>query len=174
MTIELGASKREWVYFGLHHEAKLLKIGFSCQPETRCKNLELRLLATHEGGLKEERGVHARFQQHRVRGEFFTIVPELKEYVCALSPQADWSPFPPPHAQPPVGIPTDRDLPESYNLEYFHRAYYHALHKGHSSDKFGIPPKGRIASDQVWAEEFDRLVKARQLRRSLNVKFLVT
>ncbi len=78
-----------YVYF--IHSGDAIKIGKSINPEKRLASLQtshhrpLRLLATMKGGVAEESGLHARFGQIRLSGEWFEDAPELRAYIAGLS-----------------------------------------------------------------------------------------
>lgn len=44
--------------------------------------LELKLLATCEGGKSEEAALHLRFAAHRIRGEWFQLTDELRTHIA--------------------------------------------------------------------------------------------
>jgi hypothetical protein len=53
--------------------------GRLAQLQTGCPD-ELRLLGAILGAKSEERALHARFYEHRIRGEWFRHAPEIVEY----------------------------------------------------------------------------------------------
>jgi hypothetical protein len=86
-TITLNPSR--WVYFvsdGIGH----VKIGFANNPwyrlvELQCGNaLPLTLLATIKGGCDLEKALHARFAEHHVRGEWFRLESEIRDYISSI------------------------------------------------------------------------------------------
>jgi len=77
------------VYFIRAEPSGPVKIGSAVKPETRLRELQignaepLRLMRSIEGGEPEERWMHHRFQEHRVRGEWFTFHEDM---MVALPP----------------------------------------------------------------------------------------
>jgi hypothetical protein len=78
-----------WVYFisdGVGH----VKIGYSVDVQTRLREIQahnafpLTVLAVLKGGSEVERALHERFAEHRVRGEWFRLAPEIIEYLRGL------------------------------------------------------------------------------------------
>jgi hypothetical protein len=92
------------IYFVACPEANAVKIGVSAyNPETAYARmsrlqsgcpLQLELLAVAPGYRDEEAGLHRRFAGNRIRGEWFSLTPELSEYI---------SQFP----KPPRPLPID-------------------------------------------------------------------
>lgn len=78
---------RPVVYFIQLGEGGPIKIGFTTNLDKRIKALQtaspdnLILLAAVEGSERTERGLHARFGEHRQRGEWFAPAPEILEYI---------------------------------------------------------------------------------------------
>lgn len=76
------------VYFIQQGEDGPIKIGFSKNPEARLKQLQpstpapLRILRTIQGGRSREQSIHGRFQNDRLKGEWFRPTPELLEYIA--------------------------------------------------------------------------------------------
>lgn len=74
------------VYF-IGYDGGPIKIGHSVNPTARLVDLQmgshedLRILATMPGGLRKERELHRRFAAHRLRGEWFSPVEEVLEFV---------------------------------------------------------------------------------------------
>ena len=65
-----------------------IKIGFSCDPEARCRRLErqigrpLGVSAVMPGGIVVEESLHRRFADGRLRGEWFAAdTPGLRELI---------------------------------------------------------------------------------------------
>lgn len=89
------------VYLVTCREMGLVKIGHAAQPKRRFQGFktgspaELVLEATFEGGAKEERELHTRFAEHRERGEWFRLCPEIEELIEANKPKVEpkWKPF---------------------------------------------------------------------------------
>lgn len=77
------------VYFITAREVGMVKIGCAYEPHRRlaymqtASPVELTLEAMLPGAYQEERGLHAQFAEHRVRGEWFKIVPEIEEMIAA-------------------------------------------------------------------------------------------
>lgn len=68
---------------------QLVKIGFSTNVEQRLKSFrtthaDIALLATEAGTARTERRRHAAFDAYRVRGELFTLGPELAAHISRL------------------------------------------------------------------------------------------
>lgn len=79
------------VYFISARQVGLVKIGCADDPYERLSTLqtsspiELAMEAILKGSYAEEKQLHARFAVHRVRGEWFKIVPEI-ELIIATFP----------------------------------------------------------------------------------------
>lgn len=86
-TIKLTSTR--WVYFIGDGEG-YVKIGFTAQLHGRLAELQsgnarpLTVLKYCRGGLVEERELHRRFAEHRVRGEWFRLAPEIVEHINSL------------------------------------------------------------------------------------------
>lgn len=82
--------RRGSVYFIREHGTDRMKIGFSTQPHDRILALQtssgarLELFAVIEGTMADEKALHERFARFRVRGEWFRIRGQFKEYLRAL------------------------------------------------------------------------------------------
>ena len=66
-----------------------LKIGASTNPEERIKGLRkkgqfIRLLGFGEGGFRRERSIHRRFAHARISGEWFSNIPEIRDFAERL------------------------------------------------------------------------------------------
>lgn len=90
----LGAmpeTKEGLCYFVGAQQVGLVKIGYAKDVEMRVNHLqvntpvEVRLLATAEGGLWREREYHIRFAADRVRGEWFKLTPEIEKEIERLA-----------------------------------------------------------------------------------------
>lgn len=83
------------VYFVTCCEANAVKIGSSVQPLARLAEIQwgcplpLKLEAVLPGGREEEFGLHARFLDDRIRGEWFTITPVIEDIMAANPPRVD-------------------------------------------------------------------------------------
>lgn len=72
-----------YVYFMQAEGSGLIKIGYSTDPRKRLAQLAtmspepIHLVAVHPGDRTLEQALHARFRQHRARGEWFYPNPEL-------------------------------------------------------------------------------------------------
>lgn len=83
------------VYFITAREVGRVKIGFSRNPQSRLvavqthSPVELKLERVADGCEAEERTLHERFGTHRVRGEWFTLAPEIEAFMATL-PQHVW------------------------------------------------------------------------------------
>lgn len=71
------------IYLLQPNDYPVVKIGTSDNPEARMKQLHInhwadfKIIRTIEGGYGEERWFHQRFAEHRIRGEWFTLIPEM-------------------------------------------------------------------------------------------------
>lgn len=77
------------VYFITARTVGMVKIGCAYDPhrrlgymQTACP-VELTLEALLPGAFTEEGEYHARFAEHRVRGEWFTLAPEIETLIAA-------------------------------------------------------------------------------------------
>jgi hypothetical protein len=84
------------IYFLQRFEGGPIKIGFSIRPGTRRGQIEnqikarLGLLGIYQGGLAEERRVHALFADSALGGEWFEPSPQLEAYwrqTCTYQPR---------------------------------------------------------------------------------------
>jgi hypothetical protein len=89
VCVESGAitlMSLRWVYF-IADGAGHVKIGYAENVGARLTELQtgnahpLTVLATVRGSCGLERALHARFADHRIRGEWFRLVPEIMEYI---------------------------------------------------------------------------------------------
>lgn len=82
------------VYFATCRELGLVKIGHATNPKRRWQGLQtgcpkpLTLEAQFEGGEREERELHTQFAEHRERGEWFRICPEIDAVIDQHKPPA--------------------------------------------------------------------------------------
>jgi hypothetical protein len=81
------SNKPGWIYLMLAKGAKAIKIGFSTKyPSARKRTLqtgnphELKLIMLVQGTVQDERRYHEQFAHLRIRGEWFTDAPELRNY----------------------------------------------------------------------------------------------
>lgn len=80
---------RRWVYF-IGDGAGHVKIGFTTNVGARLVELQtgnafpLRVLATFQGSCEIEHALHARFAEHRVRNEWFRLVPEIVDFIESI------------------------------------------------------------------------------------------
>ncbi|NIA72299.1 hypothetical protein HBA54_27285 [Pelagibius litoralis] len=93
------------VYFAQAGDAGPIKIGFASDVEKRLAGLQtgnpepIRLLNIVPDGTRSlEARIHAKFGEHRLRGEWFRPAPEVLEFVA--DPQVD--PDPDPYPLPPM------------------------------------------------------------------------
>ncbi len=79
------------VYFVTCRDANAVKIGSSLDPYSRLTEIQwgcplvLALEAVQDGGFEEEFQFHRRFEDVRIRGEWFTITPMI-EAIMEASP----------------------------------------------------------------------------------------
>lgn len=71
-------------------EGKLVKVGFSRDPDARLRDLQtahgerLQIFATVEGGMDLERKYHNRWKFRRAEGEWFTLCPPILAEIARL------------------------------------------------------------------------------------------
>jgi hypothetical protein len=78
-AIDLAECPGKKIYFAVEEETGRVKIGISCNPERRVKELSvgnpntLRIVMSYdaEDGFREERRLHDLFSANRIRGEWF-------------------------------------------------------------------------------------------------------
>lgn len=81
------ARGKTFVYFARAQISGLIKIGLSTHPDARCTNLQaevgevVRVLFTLPGTRVQENGLHKRFAESRVRGEWFYELGRLHEFL---------------------------------------------------------------------------------------------
>ena len=89
-----------WVYFVCYRSS--VKIGSARNPARRIADLQcgspvhLTVLGVMPGDLDFERELHKRWAEHRLRGEWFSLTPEIRQFIkqnCSKSPQ-DYTPTP--------------------------------------------------------------------------------
>ena len=83
-----GEEEEKLVYFIQSNTQGAIKIGASADPEARLEALlpslpfvELKLLATIEGGYKKESELHKKFDTYRIKNEWFRPSNELLSYI---------------------------------------------------------------------------------------------
>ena len=82
-TFGRGRVRDGYVYFIQVDVDGPIKIGFAADIRDRMSNLQtsspydLKLLAWFEGTVADERAMHAKFSQHRLRGEWFRPADDL-------------------------------------------------------------------------------------------------
>jgi hypothetical protein len=71
-----------------------VKIGFSsCDSNLRLIQLQagnphkLTILASHDGDVIDERSIHRKFSRSRIRGEWFKLTDDIREYLSHRTPQ---------------------------------------------------------------------------------------
>lgn len=80
------------VYFITAREVGKVKIGCAYDPFVRLEKLQtsspvdLTLEAILRGAYREEKEFHRRFAEHRVRGEWFALCPEIEALIATNSP----------------------------------------------------------------------------------------
>lgn len=89
------------IYCITAREIGLVKIGFSENPFSRFAKLQsdspvaLRIERMTNGEVHEERALHRRYAAERVRGEWFTLTPDIEAWMASL----------------PAAIRTERETP---------------------------------------------------------------
>lgn len=78
------------VYFLRRKSDGLIKIGYSTNLELRLRDIRsgagpVEVLATIEGGAREESSLHLQFQKARKHGEWFRPVPDLLNFIESLA-----------------------------------------------------------------------------------------
>lgn len=87
------------VYFIRAGSTGPIKIGHARNPQSRLSEIqvghheEVRLLGWYDGGVAEERALHARFSQHHIRGEWFHPADEILEMAEAAPGKVVDPPF---------------------------------------------------------------------------------
>ena len=123
------------VYFATCREANAVKIGSSIEPHQRLVELQaycpllLTLEAVLPGGREEEQTFHRRFEDERIRGEWFTIT-EMMELIIAANPAGPRPEKPVQRAPRPSGPRLDRaprDIHDAYLLESQRKRYKAAM-----------------------------------------------
>jgi DNA-binding phage protein len=67
----------------------LVKIGYSNDPRRRFHNLSIgcptkcTLIGVIDGSMADEKNIHEKFKDSRVRGEWFTFTPEINAFIAA-------------------------------------------------------------------------------------------
>lgn len=90
LCVQAGAvtpTTLRWVYF-VADGAGHVKIGHTLDVAARvrelqtCNAFELVVLSVLRGGSETEHALHQRFAEHRVRGEWFRLAPEIVEFIA--------------------------------------------------------------------------------------------
>lgn len=80
--------RRTYVYF--IRNGTTVKIGHSASPRDRMRDMgtsnhaTLEMLAILPGGVIRERALHKKFAKHRIKGEWFNLVPQITKYLASL------------------------------------------------------------------------------------------
>lgn len=80
------------VYFITAREVGKVKIGCAYEPFRRlnhmqsCCPVDLVLEAVFKGAYKEEKEYHRQFAEHRARGEWFNLCPEIEALIATVAP----------------------------------------------------------------------------------------
>jgi len=80
------------IYFIENIETKHIKIGFTTDVKNRLGQLqtssphELRILTVCEGSDKMEKELHSKFNDSRIKGEWFNPNKDILEYIKSLKP----------------------------------------------------------------------------------------
>jgi hypothetical protein len=83
------------IYFITARDVGRVKIGHAANPQARIVAVQthspvpLELERVCDGGLREEADLHALFASARVRGEWFTLTPEIETHMATL-PRHQW------------------------------------------------------------------------------------
>lgn len=94
------------VYFAHRESDGLIKIGCSVYPESRAKQLssdlktKVKIIGVAPGGFFEERSLHRRHAEHRIRGEWFSPSVAVLRTVDYVTKHGELPPLP----------KTDRDV----------------------------------------------------------------
>ena len=84
------STMRSQVYFLCNVETGAIKIGVSCNVNSRAQsiasqaNIVVELLALVEGDRHRERELHRQFAAHRLHGEWFRPAPALLSFIGSL------------------------------------------------------------------------------------------
>lgn len=87
------------VYLISSREMGLVKIGRATDVSRRFQALQtgcpkpLILECQFDGGKAEEKDLHARFAEHRERGEWFRICPEIETFIAEHQPKPKYKGF---------------------------------------------------------------------------------
>lgn len=88
------------VYLILNKENNHCKIGYSCSPEKRLLQLQtanaedLELLAVIDGDKNTEKHLHELFKNHKLKGEWFELVDEIKTFFNVLGQECFFYTYP--------------------------------------------------------------------------------
>lgn len=84
---ETDAGGAAMIYFLV--EADQVKIGYALDIETRRKTLQtgvaktLFIVGAYEGDVKDEKELHRRFKDYKLRGEWFSVTQKVQEYITS-------------------------------------------------------------------------------------------
>lgn len=82
-----GETYDVWLYFVLCDTTRRIKIGVANNPMSRFRSIqcgsptELRIVGLIWGPRTNEKKLHRKFREHRVRGEWFDAAPDLIAYI---------------------------------------------------------------------------------------------
>lgn len=93
IKLEPTTSRRAQSVYFISDEHGNVKIGYATSVQARFGELqvanasELTILLEIPGGRKVEAELHTKFAEHRVRGEWFKLVPEILDYIASVRPE---------------------------------------------------------------------------------------
>lgn len=85
------------VYFAMCADAMAVKIGYSCQPRARLRQLQLAcplpigFIGTFRGSRELERALHERLSESRLRGEWFRLNGAVLDACDGLWASGTWT-----------------------------------------------------------------------------------
>ena len=83
------------IYFVTARDLGVVKIGFAQKPQERFHTIQshspisLNLERVMVGSIEDEAELHSRFAAHRMRGEWFSLAPEIEALMASL-PGHEW------------------------------------------------------------------------------------